>query len=102
MKKTKRPTLKKPVLSPEAVLGFAEGRTAARGSSPARRAAKAKAAPRASNAATGSPNSRFPPSGYVRLTVNVRDELHMRLKIEAAKRRTTVGKMLEELVEAHL
>jgi len=34
--------------------------------------------------------------------VNTRDDLHMRLKIEAAKRRTTVGEMLEQLVENHL
>ena len=42
------------------------------------------------------------PAGDVRLTANMREDLHLKLKIEAAKRRTTVGELLEELVEKHL
>jgi hypothetical protein len=86
MIKTKRPMLKKPVLSSGAVLDFAEG----------------KAAKLAAKAATGAATSRFPPSGDVRLTVNMRDDLHQWLKIEAVKRRTTVGEILEELVQQHM
>jgi hypothetical protein len=48
---------------------------------------------------TGSPLSRLPPSGDVRLTVNMRDDIHQRLKIAAVKQRTTVGELLEDLVE---
>ena len=42
------------------------------------------------------------PEGDVRLTANVREDLHLRLKIAAATRRTTIGELIEELVELHL
>ena len=84
MAKAKTPTLKKPVLSQDAVLGFAEGRTAAK------------------SAKQSSVNARFAPPGDVRLTVNLREDVHLRLKIEAAKRRTTIGDIIEELVKANL
>ena len=42
------------------------------------------------------------PAGDVRLTVNIREDLHLKLKIMAAKRRTTIGELLEGLVEQHL
>jgi hypothetical protein len=87
-KKKAAPSLKKPVLTPEAVLGFAEGRGAS---------SKARGA-----AADASASSRFPPSGDIRLTVNIREDLHMRLKMEAVKRRTTVGEILEGLVQQHI
>lgn len=93
MAKKKQPTLKKPVLTSEAVLGFAEGRAA-----PASRARSTKAAAAVADAST----SRFPPTGDIRLTVNIREDLHMRLKMEAVKRRTTVGEILEGLVQQHI
>src|SRR5262245_2004478 len=42
------------------------------------------------------------PAGDVRLTANIRDDLHLKLKITAARRRTTIGELLEELVEQYL
>lgn len=42
------------------------------------------------------------PAGDVRLTANIREDLHLLLKITAAKRRTTIGELIEELVENHL
>ncbi len=42
------------------------------------------------------------PVGDVRLTANIRQDLHLKLKIEAAHRRTTIGEILEELIEHHL
>lgn len=42
------------------------------------------------------------PEGDVRLTANIRDDLHLKLKIAAARRRTTIGELIEELVEKHL
>lgn len=42
------------------------------------------------------------PEGDVRLTANIRDALHLKLKIAAARRRTTIGELLEELVEKYL
>jgi len=38
----------------------------------------------------------------VRLTANIRGDLHLKLKMEAAKRRTTIGELIEALVERHL
>ncbi|HEY6837228.1 MAG TPA: hypothetical protein VI389_00660 [Geobacteraceae bacterium] len=48
------------------------------------------------------PTSGLVPAGDVRLTANIREDLHLLLKITAAKRRTTIGELIEELVEAHL
>lgn len=100
MSRNKPTAFKKPVLSAEAVLGFAEGRTAARTATS--KAKTEKAAPRAAAEAAGASTSRFPPSGDVRLTVNMRGDLHMRLKMEAVKNRTTVGEILEAMVEKHI
>ncbi len=51
------------------------------------------------------PATRVPgpvPEGDVRLTANIREELHLKLKIAAATRRTTIGELIEELVETYL
>ena len=42
------------------------------------------------------------PDGDVRLTANIREDLHTRLKIEAAKRRMYIGDLVEELIEANI
>ena len=42
------------------------------------------------------------PEGDVRLTANIRQELHLKLKIASAYRRTTIGEIIEELVEKYL
>ena len=39
------------------------------------------------------------PQNDVRLTANIRQDLHLKL-IEAANRRTSIGELLEELIEA--
>ncbi len=57
---------------------------------PARKAMEAKAV------------SGLVPEGDVRLTANIRQDLHLRLKIAAAHRRTTIGEIIEELVEKHV
>lgn len=48
------------------------------------------------------PVSGLVPEGDVRLTANIRQDLHLKLKIEAAHRRTTIGDLIEELVEKYL
>ena len=40
------------------------------------------------------------PQGDVRLTANIREDLHLKLKIRAAERRTTVGELIEEWIDA--
>lgn len=42
------------------------------------------------------------PSGDVRLTANIRGDLHLRLKIAAANRRTTIGELIEDLIQQHI
>lgn len=39
------------------------------------------------------------PAGDVRLTVNIRDDVHQRLKIRAVQDRTTVGELIEAWVD---
>jgi hypothetical protein len=42
------------------------------------------------------------PEGDVRLTANIRQDLHLKLKIASAHRRTTIGEILEDLVEKYI
>lgn len=42
------------------------------------------------------------PEGDVRLTANIKEELHTRVKIEAAKRRMYIGDLIEELIENNI
>lgn len=41
------------------------------------------------------------PEGDVRMTANIKASLHLKLKIEAAKRRTTIGELVESMIEEH-
>jgi hypothetical protein len=79
-------TLKKPTLSTAAVPAFAVG--GATGKS----AARSKAAPVGQK-------SGLVPEGDVRLTANIRADLHLKLKIRAAQERTTVGELIEQWIE---
>lgn len=40
------------------------------------------------------------PAGDVRLTANIRGDLHLKLKIRAAEQRTTVGELIEQWIES--
>ena len=42
------------------------------------------------------------PDGDVRLTANIRGDLHLRLKIEAARQRSTIGELIENLVDKYI
>jgi len=48
------------------------------------------------------PTSGQVPEGDVRLTANIREDLHLKLKIAAARQRTTIGELIEMLVAKHL
>jgi len=48
------------------------------------------------------PVSGLVPEGDVRLTANIREDLHLKLKIAAAHRRTTIGELIEDLVDRYL
>lgn len=81
---TKVSAFKKPTLT--AVQAFAEGGNKGKSGS----AGKAKGGRSVTNV----------PEGDVRLTVNIRDDLHQKLKIRAVQERTTVGDLIEEWVES--
>ena len=42
------------------------------------------------------------PEDDVRLTANIRKDLHLKLKIKAAEERTTIGELIEELIEKYI
>lgn len=84
-------SLKKPTLAQ--VRGFVEGPTSAD-----RQAGKGRSAARSKNAPRGQ-KSGLVPEGDVRLTANIRGDLHLKLKIRAAQERTTVGELIEQWIE---
>lgn len=79
MPKAKAVSFKKPTLSTAAVMDFAEGG----------RRGLAKPS-----------KSGLVPTGDMRLTANIREDLHLKLKIRAAQERTTVGELIEQWVES--
>lgn len=81
-------SLKKPSLSRDAVIGFVEGgRTAGKGRS------------RSEEAPKGQKAGLIPP-GDVRVTANIRADLHMKLRMRAVQERTTVGELIEQWIES--
>ena len=91
---TKTTALQKPTFTREAIKAFAEAGTDAQNAP-----AKGKALGTAQNAPTGY-KSGLIPEGDVRLTANIRGDLHLKLKIKAAEQRTTVGELIERWVES--
>lgn len=84
-------TLAKPSLAK--IQAFAEGATGGKqGAGNVTPMAARKTAP------TGQ-KSGLVPAGDVRLTVNIRDDVHQRLKIRAVQERTTVGELIEQWIE---
>ena len=85
-------SLKKPINS-DAALAFAEGAQAAKTAT-----ARGTGLSKSENAPKGQ-KSGLLPSGDVRLTANIREDLHLKLKIKAAQERTTIGELIEQWVE---
>jgi hypothetical protein len=54
---------------------------------------------RASSRQSKSQKSGLLPPGDVRLTANIRADLHLKLKIRAAQERTTIGELIEQWIE---
>lgn len=63
------------------------------------RAVKQEATPGAMKEAAGNRSGQIP-AGDVRLTANIRGDLHLKLKIRAAEQRTTVGELIEQWIES--
>lgn len=94
--------MKKPILSNEDVLKFAETPSEA-----AQADKTKKAGSRQGNTAKITPDkppvtSGNVPAGDVRLSANIDQGLHLKLKIAAARQRTTIGELLEHLIDEHL
>lgn len=49
---------------------------------------------------SGASRSGQLPAGDVRLTVNIRSDLHLKLKIRAAEQRTTMGELIEDWIDS--
>ena len=86
-----KPSLAKPSLAK--IQAFAEGATGGkRGAGTVTPMAARKTAP------TGN-TSGLVPAGDMRLTVNIRDDVHQALKIRAVQERSTVGELIEAWVD---
>ena len=85
-------SLKKPINS-DAALAFAEGAQKAKTVE-----ARGKGLSKSENAPNGRKSGLLPP-GDVRLTANIREDQHLKLKIKAAQERTTIGELIEKWVE---
>jgi hypothetical protein len=57
---------------------------------------------RAAKFAEGESKGRQPPSGVVRLTVNIDASLHRKFKMEAVARGQTMGGLIEDWIRQHL
>lgn len=96
-------TLKKPTLSTEAAIRFAE---AAPEGDTGHKTAKVGTGitdteKHPSDAPVGG-KSGLVPDGDVRLSANIDRRVHLKLKIAAAEQRTTIGELIEQLVTKHM
>ena len=80
-------SLTKPKVPAATIQAFAEG------------AGGATTKPAKKIAPPGQTTAGMVPAGDIRLTVNVRADIHQRLKIRAVQERTTVGDLIEGWVE---
>ena len=80
-------TLAKPKVPAATIQAFAEG------------ASGATTTPVKKIAPPGKTTAGMVPEGDIRLTVNVRADIHQRRKIRAVQERTTVGDLIEAWVE---
>lgn len=95
MSKIKAATVGKPQINTDLAMGFA--------TKEAPQAVKSESARKGGQSASG-----LVPPGDVRLTANIRRDLHLRIKNAAAQRQAeigrgfTIGELIEELIEKHL
>lgn len=99
----KKPTKKKAPkeIRSEAPVKKATKTAATKGKAPTRKSDQ-KSRGKLKGTAKGRSTSGLVPEGDVRLTANIREDLHLKLKIAAAHKRTTIGELIEMLVAKHL
>ena len=93
----KKPKVKDDINAEEA-LNFAAVDTSTKAGKPI--ANQSKVAQKSTQEAES--KSGLVPEGDVRLTANMRGDLHMKLKMKAVQDRTTIGELLEALVDGYL
>ena len=95
-------TLKKPTLSTEDVLAFAERPSGAPQGDKNTKVGKDKGGAKKITPDSPENLSGKVPAGDVRLSANIDQDIHLKLKIAAAKERTTIGELIERLVQDNL
>jgi hypothetical protein len=95
----KKTTLKKPTLPTDTVLEFAERPSEARTGDKSGKQGLGKGKAEKTSPTKPPQVSGNVPPGDVRLSANISEELHLKLKIAAARRRTTIGELIEEMIE---
>jgi hypothetical protein len=96
----KQPTIVKPQLNVAQALAFATG-TAQNKNEGTDKGKGKKTAQRGLNEGK-KVQSGLVPENDVRLTANIRKDLHLKLKIAAAEQSTTIGELIEALIDKHL
>ena len=95
-------TLKKPTLSTEDVLAFAERPLEAAQGDKTAKVSKGKGGTKKMTPDSPENLSGKVPAGDVRLSANIDQDIHLKLKIAAARERTTIGELIERLVQENL
>jgi hypothetical protein len=88
------PTIQKPVFDPEAALRFAEEG----GGAPEKVPVKEKK----TKGATASADVKSPSLGYSVLTMQIREELLAKARVEAARKGRTLEEYVEKLISKHV
>ena len=97
----KRASIQKPQIDTAEVFAFATG--GAQADSAGGRAGRAAAdAQKAAKASKEGRRVFFAPAGHRRLTINLPDEVHKKLRLLAVEKDSTVTELLVELVGKHL
>ena len=95
-------TLKKPTLSNQDVIAFAERPSDALQGDKTAKVSKSKGGAKKITPDSPENLSGKVPAGDVRLSANIDQDIHLKLKIAAARERTTIGELIERLVQENL
>jgi len=95
-------TLTKPTLSTKDVLAFAERPSEAPQGDKTAQVSKGKGGAKKITPDSPENLSGKVPAGDVRLSANIDQDIHLKLKIAAARERTTIGELIERLVQDNL
>ena len=99
----KKATLKKPTLTTDAVVGFAEAPAKPVKGHTKPKVGKGISDPEKRPSVDPTKGkSGLVPDNDVRLSANIDRAIHLKLKIAAAEQRTTIGELIEKLVTEHL